>query len=99
MAIHDAQVEARVAIQRSGLAVVVFLIQFLIRFARDDAEMRLFQPAHHVGHDGAGFVHGGGFFDFGAQFVVDGLPVHAVQFGIPVLVAHGFPDLLEGIDV
>jgi hypothetical protein len=30
---------------------------------------------------------------------MDRLPVDAVEFGIPVLVAHGFPDLLEGVDI
>ena len=38
-------------------------------------------------------------FDFGTQLIVHGLPVQAAEFGVPVLIPHGLPDVLERIDI
>ena len=61
--------------------------------------MRLFQPFQHGTYGLAGLIHGAGLFDLGQHLIVDGLPVQSAELGIPVLVAHGFPDIFEGIEI
>ena len=75
------------------------LVEIAINAGRNDGEMRFAEPVHHFGHDGAGLRHGGSSFDLGPQFIVHRDPVDAAKAGIPVLVADGGPDELEGFDI
>ena len=93
LAVDDPHLDPRVAVARTGR------IHFFVNVGREDAEMRLFQPLQHVGHDLTGLFHGAGLLDFREQFVVRGLPVHAAHLGVPVLVANSLPDILERVDV
>ena len=61
--------------------------------------MSLFQAAEHLVHGRAGLAVVGGIPHPRQQLIVYGLPIDPVQLGVPVLVAHGFPDVFEGIDV
>ena len=92
-AVEDAQVDPGV-----GFAAIRGGIEVVVDGGGKDAEVGLLQASHHVVEDFANGVGGLGGFDFGAQFVVHGLPVEAAEFGVPVFVADRGPDLLEGFD-
>src|SRR5579872_6517743 len=70
-----------------------------IKVRRNDSEVGLMEAPEHIVHDAARRVHAVGFLDGGAQLVVDRLPVKAAGLGLPMFVAHRFPDIFERIDV
>jgi hypothetical protein len=57
------------------------------------------QPAEQIAHRLAGLRHGFGALDGWAKIVMCGLPIHATELRVPMGVAHGLPDTLEGVDV
>ncbi len=57
------------------------------------------QAAEHVVQYRASRIHGGGFFDGGPKFVVDGLPIEARRICLPMFVAYCAPDVFERVDV
>jgi hypothetical protein len=61
--------------------------------------MRLVQPAEHVAHRLPGVAHGLCALYRRPKFVVNGLPIHATEFRVPVRIAHHGPDAFERFDV
>jgi hypothetical protein len=59
--------------------------------------MGLAQAVDHLLQDLADLGPGFRGFHLGTQFVVDGLPIQPTKLGVPVLIAHGGPNDLEGL--
>ena len=80
-------------------AVAASVIQNRIHHFGNDREVALLQAAQHFLHDRHRFVMSSGFFHPRPVFVVDRLPVQAAGLDLPVLIADGGPDFLEGIQI
>ena len=76
-----------------------FVIQNRVHHAGNNREVALLQAPDHFLHNSARLIMARGFLHPGPVFVVDGLPVQAAGLGLPVLVAHGGPDFLEGVQI
>jgi hypothetical protein len=91
--IENANVETRSSVR--GLCC----LQVAISIGRDQLEVRLAETADHFAHDGARLGHGARAFDFRTQLVARGVPIDTAEVLVPVLIADGRPDELEGFQV
>src|SRR5713101_1361143 len=99
---HERVVVEHPDIQARGAAAARFTgtgIQIAVNISGNDGKVRLAQASHHLAHHLTRLLHSDCALELGPQFVVYADPIDAAEAGIPVLVADGGPDQLEGFDI
>ncbi len=76
-----------------------FVVQNRIDHRGDDREVALLQAPDHLLDNRPRLIVACGFFYAGTILVVNGLPIQSTRLRLPVFVAYGGPDFLEGIEI